>query len=356
MLYAYTTFNLGDDLFIKILCERYPETKFLLYAPKEYRILFNKIKNLSVIPSDSLIIRGINFFLRSFKIKGSIRRMVAQKCDAGVYIGGSLFMQGEDWLQGLENVREMRHSNKPFFLLGANFGPFKDEEFYLKYKNEFKEYTDVCFREKYTFELFKDLGNVRMADDIVFQLNVEEFEHAENNIVISVIKPSYRKHLLNYDDIYYKKIRDISIYFIESGYKVTFMSFCDFEGDNEAINEIINLIPSEYLAKIKKYPYKLNIDEAINTIGKADFVLATRFHSMILGWVCNKPVFPIVYSDKMINVMKDVGFKGLYTDFNSIGSLKPEEVFTSMETNIIDVKTNVENAEKHFQKLDIYLK
>ena len=29
-------FNLGDDLFIKILCERYPEHKFYLFSKKDY--------------------------------------------------------------------------------------------------------------------------------------------------------------------------------------------------------------------------------------------------------------------------------------------------------------------------------
>src|SRR5699024_1160694 len=40
MVYAYSQFNLGDDLFIKILCERYPETQFVLYAPKQYKRCF----------------------------------------------------------------------------------------------------------------------------------------------------------------------------------------------------------------------------------------------------------------------------------------------------------------------------
>lgn len=33
MVSAYTEFNLGDDLFIKVLCERYPDTRFMIIAP-----------------------------------------------------------------------------------------------------------------------------------------------------------------------------------------------------------------------------------------------------------------------------------------------------------------------------------
>src|SRR5699024_4992683 len=53
MVYAYSQFNLGDDLFIKILCERYPETQFVLYAPKQYKRCFQGMRNIRFFPSDA---------------------------------------------------------------------------------------------------------------------------------------------------------------------------------------------------------------------------------------------------------------------------------------------------------------
>ena len=35
---------------------------------------------------------------------------------------------------------------------------------------------DVCFRDLYSYELFKDLSQVRYAPDIVFQMNVDEYK------------------------------------------------------------------------------------------------------------------------------------------------------------------------------------
>lgn len=356
MVYAYTKFNLGDDLFVKILCDRYPNTNFVLYAPRKYKILFKEKGNITIIPSDSIIIRGINFAFRFLKIMNFFRRIIAKRCDAAVYIGGSLFIQGEKWREDIKNIKNLRVANNFFFLLGVNFGPFNEKEFYLEYKKIFKEYTDICFREKYSYDMFNDLSNVRMADDVVFQLSSVGGDYTQNinNIVISVIKPS-RKGLGNYEDIYYKKIKDIAIYYIGRGYKVTFMSFCEEEGDKDAIEEIQSLIPKVYLNHVTKFLYKLSIEEALDVIKKSSIVIATRFHSMILGWIFNKPVFPIVYSKKMTNVMQDVGFKGIYTDFNKIDSLEPEEVFEYMETNLIDVSNQVRNSEKHFEKLDEYL-
>lgn len=356
MVYAYTKFNLGDDLFIKILCERYPKTKFFLYAPRKYQLCFKDMSNIKIIPSDSFINRGINFLFKTIKVNYFIRKLLAKRCDAAVHIGGSLFIQREDWEKELENKKSMLIESKPFFLLGANFGPFSNRDFYLQYKDVFKEYTDICFRENHSYEMFNDLSNVRMADDVIFNLKrKQELYQSKNNIVISVIKPSIRKHLANCDDIYYKKIMDITMYFIKKGYKVTLMSFCENEGDKEAIAEIMDIIPKEYLINVTSHFYNLNLEQSLNIIAASNFVVATRFHAMILGWVYNKPVFPIVYSDKMTNVMSDIGFKGSYTKLNNINSLNPEEVFKSMKTNLIDISKQVENSEKQFGKLDEYL-
>jgi colanic acid/amylovoran biosynthesis protein len=356
MVYAYTQYNLGDDLFIKLLFDRYPNSKFVLYAPGKYKEIFKRNNNVSFYSYDSLIIRGINFLFRKFNSHDFFRKFLANNCDASVQIGGSLFMQSENWEQSLKDTKYMRKKNRPFFLLGANFGPFKDIEYFNTYQEVFRKYTDICFRENYSYNLFKDLPNVRMADDIIFQLDTKNIQvKEEENIVISVIKPSLRKDLLKYDDVYFSKVSNIAIEFIENGYCVTLMSFCELEGDQEAIDEIVNLIPNKLLDKVNKFYYTGNIDESLNVIAESKLVIATRFHSMILGWLFKKPVFPIVYSKKMENVMKDVGFNGMYTDFHDIHNLLPSDVLSCMNGNIIDVSVQIKNSRGHFRKLDDYL-
>ncbi|MGM0874211.1 MAG: polysaccharide pyruvyl transferase family protein [Bacillota bacterium] len=359
MLYAYTNFNLGDDLFIKIICERYPNTKFVLSAPRKYKVSFKKIKNLSCYSYDSKFSRLINsIFRKLFKVNNISEKMIIKSCDAGVHIGGSVFIQNDNWQEYFEkNTKLKKIKNKPFYLLGTNFGPYYEKEYYNKHKEIFREYTDICFREKYSYEMFKDLPNVRMADDIIFQIKRDNnnIQESENSIVISVIKPSIRKYLSDYDEIYYKKIKEIAIHFIGKGLNVNFVSFCENEGDNEAIDNIVNLIPKEYLDKVTKHYYALNIDETLKLIAASKFVVATRFHSMILGWVYNKPVLPIIYSKKMTNVIEDVGFNGFYADIKNISTISPNKVYECMYTNIIDVSKQKTNAEKHFEKLDEYL-
>src|SRR5699024_11469484 len=106
-----------------------------------------------------------------------------------------------------------------------------------------------------------------------------------NSLVISVIKPSYRECLNGYDESYYKKIKDITIYYINKGYTVTLMAFCVKEGDKEAIDEILKLIPNNLLKHVNSFLYQYNITEALNIIASSTLIVATRFHAMILGWV-----------------------------------------------------------------------
>ena len=356
IIYAYTKFNLGDDLFIKVLCERYPKTKFIIYAPKNYKKCFKNIKNIKCYSSEFILNRGINYLFRKIDQNNFIENYLARKCDAGVHIGGSLFMQSDSWKHYFEvHIKPMKKDNKPFFLLGINFGPYTDKDFYTYHKEVFREYTDICFREKYSYDMFNDLPNVRMADDIIFQYKKPDAKE-DNSVSISVIKPSYRKHLEGYDEIYYKLIKDITIKFIKEGMKVNLISFCEYEGDVEAIEKIVDLIPHQYLNKINKHYYNLNIDETINLLAKSKFIIATRFHAMILGWVFNKPVLPIVYSSKMTNVMNDVGFNGSYIELQNIESITAQQVIKCIEGNKIDISDQISNSYKQFEKLDKYLK
>src|SRR5690606_11653244 len=106
--------NLGDDLFIKILCERYPETRFILYAQSEYKNSFNDVKNITVIPSDTLFKRGFNFIFSKLKVNNFLQHLLAKKCDAAVYIGGSLFIQQEEWKEKYNRKRKMKIGDRPF--------------------------------------------------------------------------------------------------------------------------------------------------------------------------------------------------------------------------------------------------
>ncbi|ASN05987.1 hypothetical protein [Virgibacillus necropolis] len=124
---AYFSQNLGDDLFLKVLFDRYPNVDwYLLTSNTKYNGIFKKYKNVSILKSMS-----VNFFgIRKIDAFHKINKLLLKykKYDALLNIGGSIFMEGIGWEEALIKRRvlpdEFNRLKKKSFIIGANFGPF----------------------------------------------------------------------------------------------------------------------------------------------------------------------------------------------------------------------------------------
>lgn len=355
MIYAYTAHNLGDDLFIYILCRRYPETAFFLYAPKGYKQTFQGLTNLTIIPSDSPLHKINRFVLKHLDKPYYLREKIAKQCDAAVYIGGSLFMETSNWQTQLLNIKSMMQKDKPFFIIGANFGPFTSQQFYQEYEAIFAQSTDICFRDKYSAKLFPHLPNIRHAYDVVFQLEARQPLANQNYIVISTIYPSLRENLREYDDNYFENLASMAKTYIDLGYSVVFTSFCQLEKDHLAIDKIISLIPDDYQEQIHTYLYTRDMEEVLQLIARAKAIVASRFHAMILGFLFEKPTFPLVYSNKMTTVLEELDFKGKYWTIESLPKQIAKVHDFSKNTHRLRDK-EIQSASEQFKALDQFLK
>src|SRR5699024_11635636 len=151
-----------------------------------------------------------------------------------------------------------------------------------------------------SYNLFKEMSNVRLADDVVFNLN-PTIQKNKKSISISVINPSYRKELVGKDNQYYMRIKELIEEYTNKKYQVTLMSFCKHEEDLEAIHSIKKLLSNK--TKINYFSYEDNIEDALNIIAKSEMIIANRFHAMILGWVYNKQTLLLSYYLHMKYVM-----------------------------------------------------
>lgn len=82
------------------------------------------------------------------------------------------------------------------------------------------------------------------------------------------------------------------------------------------INEIVANIKDDNVS-IFSYE-KEGIDASIKLISQCDSVIATRYHAMILGMLFHKKIVPIVYSEKMSNVLNDMEYIGKTIDLKNI--------------------------------------
>lgn len=347
---GYFEKNLGDDLFFKILINRYRNTKFYIYTKNDYS---NIGKNL--INKYSIINAIENKMIQKFSKNNyclPIEKKIAKSTEFIIQIGGSLFMErsGINWKENSDFL--YKKIKKKYFILGSNFGPYITEEYKEYFRSIFLNAVDVCFREKKSYEIFEKNSNIRVASDIVFSLDIANVKIKENKKVIISVINCEKKGLEKNKKKYEEKIIELMKFFIGKGYKITLMSFCSKEGDEEEIESILNKCDIELIKNIETYYYRGKIDEALNILADSQIIVGSRFHANIKGLVLNKTIIPIAYSKKTTNVLKDLNFKGKVIEINNIEQFIVNELSEEDLSYKCNVDNAIINAQEHFKKLD----
>ncbi|SEP67487.1 colanic acid/amylovoran biosynthesis protein [Virgibacillus subterraneus] len=354
---AYFAQNLGDDLFLKVLFDRYPNVEFhLLTASENYNIVFQNYRKVKIIKSLSMKIgnRTVNLFNKLHE--GIVKY---RNYNAFLNIGGSIFMESMGWQKSLESRSQLpekfKEGNKKTYIIGANFGPFEDDLFIEKHKEFFSHFDDICFRDNYSYKIFGDLNNVRSAPDVVFSLKGGYSVAQDKFIGFSIIDVEKRKDLKQYFYRYIQKMSEIAITYIDLGYKIKFFSFCENEGDLRAINYILNSLDSCYTEQVKVVNYSVDINTFLDEYKACETVIGTRFHSIILSLLFNQNIFPIIYSDKSYNVLKDINMDGKCCFIKDIEELDVKKMIKILPGNKLKNRSVMLEAEKQFNKLDLLL-
>lgn len=344
---AYINNNLGDDLFLFILTKRYPNQKFIAFSRTKSYL---NLPNLRIIYIPRLLNKLVK--LISFnKIDLAYPKLKNHPLE--VLIGGSMFIEG----RSSENYLNI---NKKNFYLGCNFGPYQTEGYLKKYYKIFSKVDDVCFRDEYSYNLFKALTNVRMASDIVFSLPELGHSHLSEGeqkpyAVISVMDFA-QNNLEKQEEEYLKFLHSAIKKFILQNYRVVLISFCKKDGDELGIRKVLGLqLTESEKTQIDTYFYHGNIMEVLQLFKNATAVIGTRFHSTVLGLHFGIPTLPIIYSQKTKNMLASIRFDGKIFDFDKNWHIDDyiNELF------YLQPKIGQEihhNAEKHFIKLDRELK
>lgn len=344
---AYCKCNLGDDLFLRALVKRYPSVSF--YFCENYELL----KAISEEPNVEIVGEWEYLWLRLIrKIENKSvyveNKRVIRKALATVRIGGSIFIENEKWrpTPGI-----------PWdFYIGCNFGPYKTNKYFDFQKEMIAQSRDTCFRDKYSYSLFADLPNTRVAPDIIW--GYPFFPAADPNgrgIAISVINMEDREVLRDSMDYYEDMIRAICRLGQKKQLPVKLLSFCAYEKDPEAIKRIMDGLDT--VDGIETVFYEGDIDSMLNAINDCQLVIAARFHAMIIGWSLGKSVFPVIYSEKQTNTLKDIDFQGDIWNLKNGDLLDISRIEQILATNGNKLETGTlkEQAQLQFKALDEFL-
>lgn len=359
-LYAYDKINFGDDLFIRTIANRYPNVKFYLWSKKYNKKTFWNIKNLKVVAQDS---KKLDLLVQIHpSLFSRYKSHLERKCDAVVYIGGSIFIEYENWKQIL-TWWEWEATNRNFYVLGANFGPYKTDAYREKFAEIFSDVTDICFRDKYSLKLFSDVKSVRYAPDILLGYEFSSIV-PKKQVFISVIDCTVRNSVMDRisdkEELYLDLLTCYIKEYSKNGYDIILSSFCKAENDEINVEKLLNIVKKHKITtniSVKNYNGS-NFDKILLSINESEVIIASRFHATILGFAAKRAVIPVVYSDKTINVLNDMGFKGKYFD---IRKMNPSDIYDvyipdNKDQSLENIDSLCSRSEKHFEKLDQLLR
>lgn len=349
LLLAYTNINFGDDMFVKTICEFFPEQEFILNAPAKYSEVFSSVPNLTVKIETRLSRLWVRMIVKLMKLgfRNHIQRLRFSKYAAVVYVIGGLFDEDDIWQAnvtryGLETMKDIVYKHAlcpsvPFFLLGCNMTRVNTETYVDQMKYLFSGLADICFRDRYSYQIFSDLQNVRYAPDVVFNYTCNTRRPASDEILISVWGALTHTDTLfqwawakdkwtDYEDFIIEIVRA----FLKKNKKVRLLALCENEGDLVACTRIME--KGGFLKDVTTYAYRGNIEETISLFETAEFVIGTRFHSIVMAMNAGKPFYPIAYESKTIQLLKDIRYEAEFSYIEDAESYKLEYVMHQYET------------------------
>jgi len=344
----YNKNNLGDDLFVHILTSRYLNQFSTVLQLKNTGI--ESISNMRIFKLrivDSLFYR----FERIFRIKNILITLLSNRNDILIYIGGSIFIEDNQMQEWKREKGFYRRLKIPYYIIGSNIGPYKSDLFIPIVKCILTGAKDVCLRDQSSYKLVEDLPNVRVSTDIAFALNTKPYNIVKDKIAIFSLIDGTKKFDSITTSEYEGSVRTLTVQLLKKGYRVIYMSFCEYEGDEIANKRIRAELPVEMYSMVEEFKYRGNLDDALSLLAASEIIVASRFHATILGMVFGKKVLPLAYSNKTTDILADMGFPGTVVDIRKINQFDPI-AFDFNKIPKIDITEQRILAETQFQELD----
>lgn len=352
----YDRANLGDDLLLRALIDRYPGVAFdylELGADKGAFAHAPHAHGWSVVRYADGALRRLRMPLR---FAARARSWLIRRARHAVRIGGSLYMERGAWRLDADLDADLLRSREGAFFINGNFGPWQTAEFLERYAGIFSRAVDVTVRDRASLAQLADIPTVRLAPDLIFATPRPAVTADRDGVVVSLIDLSQREALARHRGPYEEALADVIEALAAAGEKVTLMGFCAYEGDEAAAGRVLGLLQPWVRSLVATHFYRGDVDGALATIAGARAVLATRFHAMVLGLTFGCRVCTITYSDKTAQALDDLGLEQHGWTLEEFAAASRSEVVEQLAqagTNLPDEVVTA--AAGHFDILDTML-
>ncbi|MBZ5964362.1 polysaccharide pyruvyl transferase family protein [Leuconostoc gelidum subsp. gasicomitatum] len=308
---AYLDNNLGDDLMIKLFANYFSEHEIYIF------------KNETIVKKSFEDLPNITFF------EPQQYKELLNIIDLHVTIGGSMFILDsfKKWVRfrhRIRNAKILKRRGIKSAVIGSNLGPFDKNNiglFLSKWELKYKDLITV--RDRMSYDLLIDekvKSPVKLFPDIVFS-QLSEKKTATYSLGVSVYRSKDPKYdnFLNYENLTTVVDQHIKNF----GGKVALFAF-DSEDENDLVAAYYIKELSQYKKNIEIIPYLNNSDYFIEEFSKCEKILGIRFHSSVLALRLGIPLFSIYYSNKTINLMKDLKLQKFAISLSEFDSKKKQ--------------------------------
>ena len=290
-----------------------------------------------------------------------------EQCDACFVKGGGFL---HDYTGGLVGLYTMYYQiyhiklalamKKKVYIMPNSYGPFKSERTKKMLIKLFDKCSVVTARESISADGDKNgLGkDIALFPDLAFFLEKKERSKInldENKKYVAITVRPYRFYQYSNPKEKYEAYKNTFVKFAEylndKGYTPLFVvhtrAVNDHENDALCIKEITQLIP-------KKESYQIIEDDDLDCYdlkalyAKCEFIIGTRFHSVIFSVEQDVPAIAITYGgNKGDGIMKDMDMQEYAIKIGELSYEKLTKKFEQLEKEKDSAVEKIEKYKKH---------
>ena len=298
LLDGYFDNNFGDDYMIKIIVRCFPEWEFFIKHSNNISPVITDENNVYICENEvaypKLIIIGSGFMINSF---------ASLQCEI-------------KWFFQRKHIGD--------YCIGCNIEPLSNKIKEYLIKKKLQKFKMIACRDRYSYKWLKancKETKIYYLPDILFSMPDEWICNTgdKTKLGISILHRSND----NPDCLYYRVMAQAADYWIEKTNEVVYLLAFNTgnEDDVYACQCVKSKMRHSNKAKIIKHGNKGEIIEAYSECKK---IIGARFHSAVLAMKMGIDFFPVIYREKMRNLICDMSYPeaGCYIDDVKLPQIK----------------------------------
>lgn len=340
-VYAYCANNLGDDLFITMLLDRYPETQFDFFAGTD--------RDLATIKGRANA-RIIDYaYFKRHK----------RDYDLFLVLGGSMFQEIPGWtrlwLSYARRFVQCKAANVPIAVVGASFGPAFSLTFRFAFAGLFGLCAWISFRDQQSLAAIPWRRHVNWYPDLAFAYEIPQATSDGSIVGLSVMRLGTSPHRQAAARASYARL----IEEITSFRPMRLFSFqeSDAISDVEEIYAVLRMVPSACKSHVEVVKYDpTQLKEFLTAFSECSTFISTRFHSMVLAILARQELYILAYHEKIPNTLSSIGADFPMFDAEKL-ALSVDDIRCLLQSGDLasgqlDITPLSRGAQKHFTLLD----